>query len=97
MYNVSQILFRDLKNKDDICKKIKELPISVRTVKERILNISEEVSYILIVDINSAEFISIAVDESTDICDITQCCIMVKYITSSGIHEESGIDSVNGI
>ena len=64
IYNVSQILFRDMKNKDDICKKIKELPISARTVKERILNISEEVSDILIVDINFAEFISIAVNES---------------------------------
>lgn len=88
MYNVSEILFQDMTNKDEICRKIQDLPLSARTVKERILTMSTEVSNMQIMDINSSEFISIAVDESTDISDMAQCCVMAKYITSSGIREE---------
>jgi len=88
MYKISDNLFKDFKNHDEILKKIQDLPLSARTVKERIINISAEVSDMQLSDINSAEFISLAVDESTDVTDVSQCCVMAKYITFSGVQEE---------
>ncbi|XP_065651232.1 zinc finger BED domain-containing protein 5-like [Hydra vulgaris] len=88
MYTVSGILYNDLKNKDLILSKIKDIPLSARTVKERILNIAEEVSNMKIKDIKTAEFLSLAIDEFLDVTDISQCCVMVKYLTASGVQEE---------
>ena len=46
MYNASDILFKDFKNKDEILKKINYLlPLSARTVKERFRTIYTEVSH----------------------------------------------------
>ena len=45
-YDVSQIMFKD---KINICKKIKELPLLSKTVKEQMLTIFDELSDILIV------------------------------------------------
>ncbi|XP_065642837.1 group II intron-encoded protein LtrA-like [Hydra vulgaris] len=73
---------------DLILPKIKDIPLSARTVKERILNFAEEISNMKIEDIKTAEFLSLAIDESIDVTDISQCCVMVKYLTVSGVQEE---------
>ncbi|XP_065650709.1 SCAN domain-containing protein 3-like [Hydra vulgaris] len=88
MYTNSGILYNDFKNKDLILSKIEGIPLSARTMKEQILNNAEEVSNIQIEDIKRAEFLSLAIDEPVDVTDITQCCVMVKYLTASGLQEE---------
>lgn len=61
MYNVSEISFKAMKNKEETCKTIKDLHLTART-KERIVTIFEEVTIMQIIDINPAEFISIAIE-----------------------------------
>ncbi|XP_065662959.1 zinc finger BED domain-containing protein 5-like [Hydra vulgaris] len=89
MCTVSGILYNDFKNKDLILSKIKDIPLSARTVKERILNNAEEVSNMKIEDVKTAEFLSLAIDKSVDVTDISQCCVMVKYLTAIGVQEEA--------
>ncbi|XP_065658526.1 uncharacterized protein LOC136083045 [Hydra vulgaris] len=88
MYTVSGILYNDFKNKDLILSKIKDIPLSARTVKKRILNIAEEISNMKIEDIKTAEFLSLATDESVNVTGISQCCERVKYLTAFGVQEE---------
>jgi hypothetical protein len=64
------------------------LSLSARTVKDRIERINKEVSNMQIGDINSSNFLSLAINDSTDFTGIAQCCVMTRYITSLGIQEE---------
>ncbi|XP_065645713.1 general transcription factor II-I repeat domain-containing protein 2-like [Hydra vulgaris] len=83
MYTVSGILYNDFKNKDLILSKIKDIPLSARTVKERILNIAEEVSNMKNEDIKRADFLSLAIDESVDVTNISQWCVMEALVAKS--------------
>uniref|UniRef100_H3AE60 DUF4371 domain-containing protein n=1 Tax=Latimeria chalumnae TaxID=7897 RepID=H3AE60_LATCH len=73
-------LFNDLKNKNEIIRRIKNLQLSNDTVCRRISDISENLCAQLKAKIASAAALSLAVDESTDIGDVAQLCIWIRCI-----------------
>lgn len=66
--NISEHLFADFKNKTEIIQKIKDMPLSAKTVKERAIKMAGNITDQQIRDINSAPANSIACDESCE-CD----------------------------
>ncbi|XP_028003621.2 general transcription factor II-I repeat domain-containing protein 2-like [Eptesicus fuscus] len=86
--NASEELFWDFKNKADILKKIKELPLSAKTVKDRIVKMSLNITDQQVEDLKLVSALSIAVDESCDINDTTQVSLFVRFIASTGPKEE---------
>ncbi|GFY17053.1 DUF4371 domain-containing protein [Trichonephila clavipes] len=60
-------LFDDFDNKDKIIQRIKDVPLSRNTMKDRILKLAENVTDQQKSDINSAPFISLCLDERIDI------------------------------
>lgn len=67
--NTSEVLFNDLKNKDEIIKKIKDMPLSSKTIGDRIIKMTSDVSNQQVNDIRTASSFSVALDESWDVCD----------------------------
>ncbi|XP_072251164.1 general transcription factor II-I repeat domain-containing protein 2B-like [Leuresthes tenuis] len=85
---ISEHLFSDFKNKREIIQKIREMPLSAKTVRDRAIKMAENISSKQIVDINSAEAFSIACDESSDVNDVEQTALLCRYVNSDGPQEE---------
>ncbi|KAM4706621.1 general transcription factor II-I repeat domain-containing protein 2-like [Discoglossus pictus] len=85
---ISGHLYMDFKNKNEIVQKIKDMPLSAKTVKNRTLKMAENISKQQIQDINSAVAYSIACDESKDKGDIEQIALFCRYVKSLGPQEE---------
>ena len=86
--NASEELFRDFKNKADILKKIKELPLSAKTIKDRTIKMCSNITIQQIEDLKLVSALSIAVDESCDINDTAQVSLFVRFMSHSGPKEE---------
>ena len=86
--NASTELFGDFKNKEDIIKRIKELPLSAKTIKDRTIKMCSNITTQLIEDLKLVSALSIAVDESCDINDTAQVSLFVRFISHSGPKEE---------
>ena len=67
--NTSEELFWDFKNKADILKRIKELPLSTKNIKDRTIKMCSNIITQHIEDLKLVSALSIAVDES---CDMIQ-------------------------
>ncbi len=85
---ISEHLFSDFKNKREIVQKIKDMPLSAKTVKDRAIKIAANITSQKIKDINSAPAYSIACDESGDVSDIAQTVLLCRYVNSDGPQEE---------
>uniref|UniRef100_A0A671LBA9 Uncharacterized protein n=1 Tax=Sinocyclocheilus anshuiensis TaxID=1608454 RepID=A0A671LBA9_9TELE len=84
MLNMATELFADFPNKDTIIQKIKDVP---RTVHDRAVKMASEIERVQINDITSADFFSLALDESTDICNTAQLSIVGRYVSGDIIRE----------
>lgn len=86
--NISEHLFADFKNKTETIQKIKDMPLSAKTVKERAIKMAGNITDQQIKDINSEPAYSIACDESCDVVDIEQTALLCRYVNSNGPQEE---------
>ncbi|GFV04024.1 uncharacterized protein TNCV_916481 [Trichonephila clavipes] len=81
-------LFDDFDNKDKIIQRIKDVPLSRNTMKDRILKLAENVTDQQKNDINSATFISLCLDESIDITKSARLAVFARYCVGNIIKEE---------
>ncbi|GFV56644.1 SCAN domain-containing protein 3 [Trichonephila clavipes] len=81
-------LFDDFDNKDKIIQRIKDVPLSRNTMKDRILKLAENVTDQQKNDINSAPFISLCLDESIDITKSARLAVFARYCVGNIIKEE---------
>ncbi len=81
-------LFREFKNKDEIIKKIKNVPLSAKTLRDRVLKLAQDITNQQIWNINSACDFSIGCDESCDVDDIAQVALLGRYVNSEGPQEQ---------
>ncbi|XP_060788258.1 general transcription factor II-I repeat domain-containing protein 2-like [Neoarius graeffei] len=88
LVKISEHLFSDFKNKTEIIQKIKDMPLSAKTVKDRANKMANNITDQQIKDINSAPAYSIACDESCDVTDIEQTAVLCRYVNSDGPQEE---------
>ena len=88
IYQLSEHLFLDFKDKNKIIQKIKDMPLSAKTVKDRTIRMATNISSQQISDINSAPGYSIACDGSKDISDDEQISLFCRYVNSTGLKEE---------
>ncbi len=87
--NAAMHLFRELKNKDEIILKIKNVPLSAKTMRDRALKLAQDITITnqQIVNINSACGFSIACHKSCDVDDIAQVALLGRYVNSEGPQE----------
>lgn len=69
----------DGKQKDELCEKIKQIPMSRTTTARKSEILTEDVLTQLDEAIRSAPCIALAVDESTDVSDNAQLLVYVRY------------------
>lgn len=75
-------------NKEKIIQRIKDMLLARNTVKERILGMAGIVSFQQQIDIKSCNFISICLDESTDVTGSARLAICVRYFVQNNVKEE---------
>ena len=88
MLKAAPSLFQDFNNKDKILQRIQELQLSRNTVKERILKMTVNISDQLQSDINSCDFFSICLDETTDIKSSARLAIFARFSNGNEMREE---------
>ena len=57
--NCSEFLFEDFGNKNDILKRINEMPAARSTIKDRVIAMDEDVTEQLLHDLRNAEMFSL--------------------------------------
>ena len=82
-------LFDDFSDKDRIIKIIKDMPLSTKTVHDCTIMMANEVEETQVTDINAAIYISLALDESTDVSQLSQFSVIARYAASDTLRKES--------
>uniref|UniRef100_A0A3P9HHQ5 DUF4371 domain-containing protein n=1 Tax=Oryzias latipes TaxID=8090 RepID=A0A3P9HHQ5_ORYLA len=75
---VANELYANFSDKDKIIKQIKDMPLSARTVHATQVK-----------DINASQFFSLALDELTDVSNLSQFSVIARYVAGDTIREES--------
>lgn len=78
----------DPKIKDSVASSIKKVPLSDTSTLRRVDLLAKDVCEKLLDNLRKAEFMSIAVDESTDATDVAQLCIYVRFYDGVCFREE---------
>ena len=84
----AEVLFGDLPNKSTIISRIKDLPVSARTVERRITEMATDITEQQSAALKAAEVFSVALDESVDINDSPRLAVVARYCSNGEIHEE---------
>lgn len=77
----------DEKLKTPLFEKLKTLSLSHQTISRRIVDIGAEIEANLKSDLKDCEAFSVALDETTDISDISQLIFWVRYVKDGRIEE----------
>lgn len=87
--NCSEFLFEDFQNKDQILKRINELPVARNTVKDRIIiAMDKDVTDQLLLDLKNAGMFSICLDESTDVTSVARLAVIARFPSGNIMKEE---------
>ena len=89
MLEASNELFDDFSVKDKINKRIKDMPLSAKTVHDRSIMMANQVEESQVKDINAAPYFSLALDESTDVSHLSQFSVITRYAAGDTLREES--------
>ena len=84
----SAVLFDGLPNKETIKARIKDIPVSARSVERRVEELAESVRAQQTAALKEASVFSIALDESVDVNDIPRLAVMARYCDDSTVREE---------
>ena len=84
----AEILFGDLPNKEIIVSRITAIPVSARSVERRITDLAKNVTTKQIIGLKQAQAFSVALDESTDLDDLSRLGIIAQYIENNQTYEE---------
>ena len=84
----AEVLFGDLPNKSTIISRIKDLPVSARTVERRITEMATDLTEQQSAALKAAAIFSVALDESVDINDSPRLAVVARYCSNCEIHEE---------
>jgi hypothetical protein len=85
---VLEEIVSDEKMKKSITSSVQQIPMSDTSTIRRIEILGTEVFESLITDIKQVEFLSIAIDESTDNTDVAQLCVYVRFFNGKCFREE---------
>uniref|UniRef100_A0A3P9K9L9 HAT C-terminal dimerisation domain-containing protein n=1 Tax=Oryzias latipes TaxID=8090 RepID=A0A3P9K9L9_ORYLA len=88
MLDVANELCANFSDKEKIIKQLKDMPLSARTVHDRIM-MSNQIEATQVKDINAAPFFSLALDESTDVSNLSQFSVIARYVAGDTLLEES--------
>ena len=75
-------------NKNVIISRIKNLPVSARTVERRVEDMAANVKMQQAVALQSVNSFSVTLDESVDINDIPRLAIIARYCSDDNVQEE---------
>ena len=78
----------DDKIKANVTHSVQQIPMSDTSTMRRIEILGTEVFQCLVESIKQSEFLSIAIDESTDNTDMAQLCLYVRFFDGKCIREE---------
>ena len=73
---------------EEQAKKIKQIPLSNDTVKQRILDMSNDILEQVTTELKSSSSFAIQLDESTDVSSCSQLLVYVRYIKGHSVKEE---------
>lgn len=80
---MSEHLFSEFKYKTEIINKIKDIPFSATTIRDRAVRMAENVTEQQFSDLKSSPVFSLACDESCDVKNIAQLTLMGRYVSST--------------
>ena len=86
--NCAEVLFDDLPNKCTIVLRIKDMPVSSRTVVRCITDMATDVTEQQTVPLKGANVFGVALDESIDINDNPRLAVVARYRSNGEAHEE---------
>ncbi|XP_075210421.1 protein FAM200C-like [Lycorma delicatula] len=83
--NSAEILFGDLADKEIILSRIREIPVST---ERRITDLAENVIIKQTIGLKHSQVFSVALDESTDLNDLSRLTIVARYYENNHIYED---------
>lgn len=75
-------------NKPDISQAVDTVPLSRNSCTRRIEEIADQIHMDLLAELNSSECFSIAIDKSTDVKDMAQLTVFVRFFDGHQFREE---------
>ena len=84
----AEVLFDDLPNKCTTNLRIKDMPVSPRTVERLITDMTTDVTEQQNIGLKAGDVFSEALDESIDINDNPRLIVVARYCSTGEVHEE---------
>lgn len=73
---------------ESACEKMKKISMSNDTIRSRIDDLSKDMQERLLVNIRESPVFSIQLDESTDVANLSQLMVFVRYVRDRAIEED---------